>query len=693
MNRDQLLNLTLTDLSFKELVAVFKRRKAVVWGVALIFLAFGILVSAVMPATYRAASLIIVEGKTQANPNNQASNAVEAITQTSSNYDVMTQIQIMQSFDVFYKALRQINYDLPAKLTQSEYDKLPKVTVQQVQTTNSVQVAVEGTKDSDVSALAAAVPQVYKQMVLDDQKSNVERSLTFISARIDEEKKGQQGLQTELAQYKAEQGVSDSKSETDSRVGKVAEMQRKLAEADGDVAAAAAAIEQAKVNRDSAPKTIELPSVVTKVETINRAHEVLEGLIAQRDVLLVSNYPDSERVQRADAQIAAQRKTIQELESNPKISAASSIRNPNLDDLDRQVNFAISSHKASIAKRDQLKLALDEARNDIKSLAPIFAKQQEYETRLLESEQTIQYLQKLEQDIKVRDNALMSPIRDVTGTPMPIFIRPIWPLNLALALAAGLFFGCILALVRDVSLDRVNTSTEASAIADKDILGRIPIRASARDPLIADPQKALAFEAYRILRSSILLAAPETSAFVVTSSVPREGKSTIAANLAVAMALEGKRTVLVDGNLRNPAVHKLFKVAKEKGLSDVLSGALPLADGLKTVDIPNLALLTAGGEAANPTELVASDAMGDVIEKLKGQADIVIIDAPAAFGFADSQSLVKAVKDVLFVTQLEAPNKQQMRESVGMIDFAGGKILGLILNKDKLAARRVRGAA
>jgi len=70
-----------------------------------------------------------------------------------------------------------------------------------------------------------------------------------------------------------------------------------------------------------------------------------------------------------------------------------------------------------------------------------------------------------------------------------------------------------------------------------------------------------------------------------------------------------------------------------------------------------------------------------------------LIDSPAAFGFADTQSLVTAVQDVLFVTQLEAVGKSQMREAIGMIDFAGGKVLGLILNKDKWAINRARGAA
>lgn len=691
MNRDQFLSLSLTDLSFKELVALFKRRWAVVLGTTLFFIGIGLLISLNITKTWRASTVIVVEGKTQMN-NGMGSDIVGALAQTSVDYDVLTQIQIMSSYRVLFDALKRIDYPMPDQLDDDAFQKMPKVSIQQIQTTNTVQVSVEYKDDSIAARLATAIPQIYKEQVLENQQNQVQRSLEFISARLEEERKNLSTRLTELASYKAENNVADVRSESEFRQGQLAEAQRRLSEAQTEVRAAEAAQSAAQIQFESLPKTIENPNAITPVDNLTRATEILESLQASRDALLVNNLETSDRVKRIDAQIKGQAAYLQKLKDGKQVDVRSTQRNPLRDEMERSYIFAKASFKGAVARLEALRGVVDEKSAAMRAFAPIMAKQQEKETAISDVATSIQRLSSIHSDIQLRNNFLQSPIKDVTGSTPAQFVRPILPLNLGLAGLVGLFLGCIFALVRDVSLDKVNTSSEASLIAEKEILGRIPLRSSVRDPLIADPQKARAFEAYRILRSSILLAGKDKKAFMITSTVPKEGKSTVAANLAVALALEGKKTILVDGNLRSPAVHKLFKVDRAKGAADVLGGTLSLSEALKISDVPNLVLLTAGAESANPTELVASSAMTDLIETLKGQADIVLVDAPAAFGYADTQSLVSAVKDVVYVTHLETPSKSKMRESVGMIDFAGGTTLGIILNKDKTVINRMRGA-
>lgn len=690
MNRDQLLNLTLTDLSFKELLALFKRRKWVVIGTILFFVALGIVYTLITPSTYRAATMVIVEGRTQTN-NGGSSDVVGAITQSGLEYDVMTQIQIMQSFKILYNALTRINYKMPDRITQEVYEKLPKVTVTQLQTTNTVQVAVEHTGEQEAAQLAAAIPQVYGEFVIQTQKDDVKRSFDFVTARIKEERDGVTAQQLELSQFKVDNGITDSRTELEVRASALTDAQRRLSEADGDVNSSNAAFQEAKSTFASAPKTVKNPTIITRSEFIQRSEEQLNLLKQGRSSLLVNNLPDSDRVQRIDVQIKAQQEIVDALNANPQTSAASEIRNPALDDIERTMNLSRAGNLGAIAKRDALKQLVELRKSEIKTLAPLTSQQQQKEIKLQESEQTILKLLEIQNSIRLRDNSLPSPIRDVTGTPTALLVRPILGVNIGLAALIGLILGTVFALARDLMLDKVNSSNEASLIADKEVLGRIPLRSSGRNALIADPQKARAFEGYRILRSSVLLANPNSKVFLITSSVSKEGKSTVAANLAVAMALDGKRTVLVDGNLRNPAIHKLFKVDQGKGVTEVLSGSVDLNEALKTTEIPNLAVLTAGLEAANPTELVASDAMKNMVEQLKSQSDIVLIDSASAFGHADTQSLLACAKDVLFVTEFEAPSKTQMRDAVAMVEFAGGNITGLIINKDRLAETRTRG--
>ncbi|MBS1712891.1 MAG: polysaccharide biosynthesis tyrosine autokinase [Armatimonadetes bacterium] len=691
MNRDQMLNLSVTDLSFKELIALFKRRKVSIWVTLVLFIAAGLAISFIMPKTWMSQNAVVLEGKTQSN-SSQPLDIVGQISSTAIDYDVPTQIQIISSFRTLYTALRRINYPLKAELTADDVEKLPKVQVQQIQTTNTVLISIEHTDPNVPRELATAIPDVYQEQILETKKDQTKRSFDFVTARLDEERQNFQNQQQEIAQFKQEKNVADYKTETEIRSLALSEAQRKVAEAEADLQGSVAALEQAKQTWESAPKTVENKTSTVRFASVDRAKDQLDALYGQREALLITNLPDSERVKRIDALIKSQEEALKRLENGEQLSTSANIRNPLLDEYERQYNMTKAGNFAAQSRLGAMKAVLEERKTQLREMSEIGAKQIALETRLGEIQQTITRLLTLQGEIKLRENALQSPVTQLTGPTPAKFVRPVTLLNVALAILCGLFVGAVIALVRDVTLDRVNTSNEACSIAEKEVLGRIPVRAASRDPLIADPTRARAFEAYRILRNSVILASGSSKSFMVTSTVQREGKSTIAANLAVAMALEGKRTVIVDGNLRKPSVHKLFKVAREKGLAEVLAGSMTLDEALKASETPNLAVLTAGAEAPNPTELVASDAMKDVITRLEANADFIIIDAPSAFGFADAQSLVQAVKNVLYVTELESPSKQQMREAVGMIDFAGGSILGVILNKDRLASTRTRGS-
>jgi capsular exopolysaccharide synthesis family protein len=690
MNKDQLLNLTLSDMSFKDLLALFKRRRAVFWGVLLSCVGLATLLSLLLPERYQSLSQVILEGKTQANPTGGATNIESALTNVGIAYDVPTQIRILSSFAMIYNALKRAQYPLPARIEQEDFEKLPKVEVIQIGTTQAVQIAVEHTKAEFTNGVASFLPLVYKEFIEDKQRDQVQRSIAFVNARLADERESLRLTEQEAATYKANNGVVDSVAETEARVAAAAGADARLQEAESDLEGAKAALASVQAARASTPATLDIQQTRKNIEAIDRETSKLAELRANREALLVTNFPDSDRVKRIDASIAEQEKFIKNMKETIDIS--SSTRNPQIDYYDQQVSNARANVQANESRVAAARATAERKRQELNALAPIVAKQRELEGKIVEARETITRLKNLQSDIKIRDNALTSPVTDLTGSTPARKVSPNLPLNIALGVLAGLFLGALASIVRDLSLDRVNTPEEAALMTEREVLSRIPLRSSVRDPIIADPQRARAFEAYRILRSSALLARPGegSKAFVVTSTIGREGKTTVAGNLAVAMALEGKRTVLVDGNLRKPAVHKLFKTELDKGVSEVVQGTLGLDEALKDTPTPELHVLTAGAEVANPTELVASAGMTKLVEDLKSKFDVVIFDSPPAFGFADTQSLVSQVKDVLYVYQSQAPTKPQMREAVGMIDFAGADIVGLVVNKDAAAARRLR---
>ena len=197
-------------------------------------------------------------------------------------------------------------------------------------------------------------------------------------------------------------------------------------------------------------------------------------------------------------------------------------------------------------------------------------------------------------------------------------------------------------------------------------------------------------EKFRVLRSNVqftLVNRPH-STLLITSSVPQEGKSYTTSNLAAAMALDGRRVILIDADLHRPRQHEVFEVPVQPGLTNVLVGQAQLRDCLRDTGITGLRLLTAGVLPPNPVELLNSPAMETVLETLKGEADILIFDSPPLLATADAQVLASKVDGVLYVMQLGRVPKSAIARSFELLAQARANILGIALNKiDSHASR------
>jgi capsular exopolysaccharide synthesis family protein len=260
-------------------------------------------------------------------------------------------------------------------------------------------------------------------------------------------------------------------------------------------------------------------------------------------------------------------------------------------------------------------------------------------------------------------------------------------LNLALALVLGSMLGVGLAFLAENLDDRVRTQEEIEERVGAPVLGHVPYVeewTESPEPLLAtvhEPTSGAA-EAYRTLRTNLRFLSLERplQTVMVTSTLAEEGKSTTTANLAVALAEGGMRTVLVSADLRRPTTHRFFDLADSGGIVSILDGGSTVEGALVETAVPNLRVLPAGGRPPNPTEILASSRFTEILESLASIADIVLIDAPPVLGLADSSALASKVDGVLFVVDMSQVPRRSLSHAAEQIRKAGGRVLGTVMN-------------
>ena len=247
---------------------------------------------------------------------------------------------------------------------------------------------------------------------------------------------------------------------------------------------------------------------------------------------------------------------------------------------------------------------------------------------------------------------------------------------------------------------------ESDFKAQRGIVGRIKDRFNPKEKTDAEERFVHLFshyqpqspttEAYRNIHTNLKLS-PARKTILITSSGPREGKSSVACNLALVMAQIGLKTVLVSADLRRPILAKVFGIKREPGLNelimgtvgldsalnnitDILLGEIGLEDIRKTPGIENIWILPTGHLPPNPVEILESKVLVEIIEKLKSRFDVVILDAPPVLPVTDSSLLAPKVDCVVLVYEIGRTSREGLMRAKVQLESAGGKIAGVVLN-------------
>jgi succinoglycan biosynthesis transport protein ExoP len=266
-------------------------------------------------------------------------------------------------------------------------------------------------------------------------------------------------------------------------------------------------------------------------------------------------------------------------------------------------------------------------------------------------------------------------------------IRPVSPrplLNLALALFAGLLLGVGYVVLREHFDDAIRSAEDIETELGTSMIGLVPMLSADQFPN-AELQKVRSdmSEAYYALRAALELSTPSGAphSLMVTSSGPSEGKSTTSYALARGFAQIGRRVLLIDADMRKPAQHRNLDLPNKAGLANLLARQTALREVLQQTATPNLDFLPAGPTPVNPAELLAGTGFAALIDQIRNDYDIVLVDAPPVLGLADAPTLASHVEATLFVVQANQARGRQARVALTRLKSARAYVIGALLTK------------
>ena len=275
---------------------------------------------------------------------------------------------------------------------------------------------------------------------------------------------------------------------------------------------------------------------------------------------------------------------------------------------------------------------------------------------------------------------------DKAQTPRNKF-KPKVFLNLAIALVLGLFGGGALAFLFEMLDDTIKSTADLERLVDRPILGVTPMIADNEAAEVAlmsylEPTSGIA-EAMRSMRTGLALSSAEGAPKVLhfTSTSPGEGKTTTAVNTAINFAQTGSRVLLVDADLRNPSLHKIFNKPNDVGLSNYLTADATPAGITQATGIDNLFLATSGPVPPNPAELLHGAKMFDLVALARERFDYVVLDGPPLLGLADALLLADVAKATLFVVAANTARRGGVEAGMKRLQHARANVLGMVLSK------------
>jgi succinoglycan biosynthesis transport protein ExoP len=452
-------------------------------------------------------------------------------------------------------------------------------------------------------------------------------------------------------------------------------------------------------------KLADLNAAVTraKTERIEKEMQFRQIQSIQTDKAALDSFPailSNTYIQQLKSELGAQQRQLSELseklgDKHPDLVKARSSLQLTEAKLQGEIAKVVQSVRnqflAAQAQENSMSAALGQQKGEALSMN---RKGIEYGVLQRDAESSRQIYDSLLQRAKetgVSGELKTSNIRVVDRAERPRSpVTPRKSLNLSLAALSGMILAFGLAFFFEYIDSRIKSPDEIKMYLRLPSLGMVPALDpkswKGTEPIITNGVPPNFAEAFRAVRTNVLFSSAEEGArtLVITSTGPGEGKTTVAANLAVGFAQAGQRVLLIDADMRRPRVHQVFGLNQEPGLSNLMVGNAKASDSVRKTSVPGLWVLASGRIPPNPAELIGSQRFRDFLTSLKEHFDCIIVDTPPIMAVTDAAIAANAANGVVFVIGAEMTTRHAAQTAIEQLEKGRAHFVGAVLNRVEL---------
>jgi capsular exopolysaccharide synthesis family protein len=688
------------DLDLQKLWLIIKRRWLPAIGMFSCVVGITVVVASLPKPVYEAQGKLLFKKTNETSSFTglgQKIGELDAIAEKSNPLN--TELEVIRSVPFVQKTIIALNLKNEQGVPLKPEILAKQIELKNLPTTDVMQLSYESTNPEKAAAVVNKLMSLYVENNLLSNRAEAVAAGDFIAMQLPKTEATVRQAEVALRQFKEQNQVVALDEEAKSAVAVIKQLENEINETEAELAdvTARSAMLQNQVAMNS-QESVAMNSLNQSpgVQKVLEEFQQVEGELAVQQTRFVESHPTVEALKnKRDALKALLQERIGESLGNQ-----SQVSNGNLQtgDLKQRLlaDFVKSEEQRSgLASRlASLSKAQSIYKQRVNILPKLEQNQRELERRLQAAQSTYEVLLRRLQEVRVAENQNIGNVRILEAALVPQ--KPSGRKRI-MTLALGHLLAILLAtatvFILEVSDTSIKTLKEARELFGYTLLGSIPYFGKKVTPRrhdqdwaipelpVRDTSRSPVSEAYRMLQANLKFLSSDKAlkVIVVTSSVPKEGKSTVSANLAAAIAQLGRRVLLVDADMRQPVQHHIWELTNVAGLSDVIVGQAKFS-AVVTQVMAKLDVLSAGVIPPNPMALLDSNRMAGLIEDFCEDYDFVIIDAPPLVLAADALTLGKMTDGVLLVARPGVINSTSAATAKESLERSGQNVLGLVIN-------------